>query len=141
MPAAPGVGVSRASVSTSGSGSSGSSALVAHAATGANRRGSRMGRWVGGMTARSLHPFDHFDRRAGQRSQRRLADVSGHRTKFRDVAATSQASVAARAGTRHAAEGSRSPPMRKLLVFESITLDGYFTGKDGELNWAHADPP
>src|SRR5262245_23079567 len=29
--------------------------------------------------------------------------------------------------------------MRKLMVFESITLDGFFTGKNGELGWAHAD--
>ena len=28
--------------------------------------------------------------------------------------------------------------MRKLAVFNSVTLDGYFTGKDGDLSWAHA---
>jgi dihydrofolate reductase len=27
--------------------------------------------------------------------------------------------------------------MRKLTVFNSITLDGYFTGKGGDLSWAH----
>jgi dihydrofolate reductase len=31
--------------------------------------------------------------------------------------------------------------MRKLMVFNSVTLDGYFTGADGDLSWAHkADP-
>ena len=27
--------------------------------------------------------------------------------------------------------------MRKLAVFNSVTLDGYFTGRDGDLSWAH----
>ena len=27
--------------------------------------------------------------------------------------------------------------MRKLTVFNSITLDGYFTDRDGKLDWAH----
>lgn len=27
--------------------------------------------------------------------------------------------------------------MRRLTVFNSITLDGYFTGPDGDLSWAH----
>ena|SRR5436190_1875376 len=27
--------------------------------------------------------------------------------------------------------------MRKLIVFNNVTLDGYFTGKDGDLSWAH----
>jgi dihydrofolate reductase len=27
--------------------------------------------------------------------------------------------------------------MRKLAVFNSVTLDGYFTGKGGDLSWAH----
>lgn len=33
--------------------------------------------------------------------------------------------------------------MRKLSVFNSITLDGYFTGPDGDMSWAHegADDP
>jgi dihydrofolate reductase len=31
--------------------------------------------------------------------------------------------------------------MRKLLAFESISLDGYFTGKSGDLSWAHAVAP
>jgi len=28
--------------------------------------------------------------------------------------------------------------MRRLAVFNSVTLDGYFTGRDGDLSWAHA---
>ncbi|HTT65708.1 MAG TPA: dihydrofolate reductase family protein [Bryobacteraceae bacterium] len=28
--------------------------------------------------------------------------------------------------------------MRKLRVFESISVDGYFTGADGDISWAHA---
>ena len=28
--------------------------------------------------------------------------------------------------------------MRKLVVFNSVTLDGYFTGSGGDLSWAHA---
>jgi dihydrofolate reductase len=28
--------------------------------------------------------------------------------------------------------------MQKLLVFNSVSLDGYFTGKGGDLSWAHA---
>jgi dihydrofolate reductase len=28
--------------------------------------------------------------------------------------------------------------MRRLAVFNSVTLDGYFTGKDGDLSWAYA---
>jgi len=31
--------------------------------------------------------------------------------------------------------------MRKVLVFENITLDGFFTGNDGDFSWAHQDPP
>ena len=27
--------------------------------------------------------------------------------------------------------------MKRLAVFNSVTLDGYFTGKDGDLSWAH----
>ena len=27
--------------------------------------------------------------------------------------------------------------MRKLTVFNSVTLDGYFTGKGGDMQWAH----
>src|SRR5690349_13903417 len=27
--------------------------------------------------------------------------------------------------------------MRRLAVFNSVTLDGYFTGRDGDLSWAH----
>lgn len=31
--------------------------------------------------------------------------------------------------------------MRKLAVFNSVTMDGYFSGKNGDLGWAHrADP-
>ena len=28
--------------------------------------------------------------------------------------------------------------MRKLRVFESISVDGYFTDRDGDIGWAHA---
>ncbi len=28
--------------------------------------------------------------------------------------------------------------MRKLRVFESISVDGYFTGANGDMSWAHA---
>jgi len=28
--------------------------------------------------------------------------------------------------------------MPNLHVFENVTLDGYFTGEDGDLSWAHA---
>ena len=31
--------------------------------------------------------------------------------------------------------------MRSLVVFNSVTLDGYFAGKDGDLSWAHKDDP
>lgn len=31
--------------------------------------------------------------------------------------------------------------MRKLLVFESISVDGFFAGLDGDLSFAHAVPP
>ena len=27
--------------------------------------------------------------------------------------------------------------MRELHVFENVTLDGYFTGENGDLGWAH----
>ena len=27
--------------------------------------------------------------------------------------------------------------MRKLVVFNNVTLDGYFTGVDGDFSWAH----
>ena len=27
--------------------------------------------------------------------------------------------------------------MRKLLVFNSVTLDGYFTDQNGDMSWAH----
>ncbi|HEY8143299.1 MAG TPA: dihydrofolate reductase family protein [Kofleriaceae bacterium] len=27
---------------------------------------------------------------------------------------------------------------RKLMVFDQVTLDGYFTGEGGDLSWAHA---
>jgi dihydrofolate reductase len=29
--------------------------------------------------------------------------------------------------------------MRKLAAFHHVTLDGYFTGADGDVNWAHRD--
>jgi dihydrofolate reductase len=31
--------------------------------------------------------------------------------------------------------------MRKLTVFNNVTLDGYFTDKHGDMNWAHKDDP
>jgi dihydrofolate reductase len=31
--------------------------------------------------------------------------------------------------------------MRKLLVFNSVTLDGYFSGPNGDLSWAHKQDP
>ena len=31
--------------------------------------------------------------------------------------------------------------MRRLVVFNSITLDGYFAGPNGDLGWAHDGPP
>ena len=30
--------------------------------------------------------------------------------------------------------------MRKLLVFNQVTLDGFFSGPNGDLNWAHQTP-
>lgn len=27
--------------------------------------------------------------------------------------------------------------MKRLRVFESISIDGYFTGADGDMSWAH----
>lgn len=30
--------------------------------------------------------------------------------------------------------------MRKLSVFNAVSLDGYFTGPGGDLSWAHHDP-
>jgi len=31
--------------------------------------------------------------------------------------------------------------MRKLLVFNQISLDGYFTGPNGDMSWAHKQDP
>lgn len=31
--------------------------------------------------------------------------------------------------------------MRKLSVFNNVTVDGYFTGMDGDFSWAHAGSP
>jgi len=31
--------------------------------------------------------------------------------------------------------------MQKLMAFNSVTLDGYFTGPNGDLSWAHKDDP
>ena len=31
--------------------------------------------------------------------------------------------------------------MRRLVVFNNVTLDGYFTGKNGDLSWAHQQDP
>lgn len=30
--------------------------------------------------------------------------------------------------------------MRKLVVFNAVTLDGYFTGENGDISWAHTNP-
>lgn len=31
--------------------------------------------------------------------------------------------------------------MRKLIVFNSVTMDGYFTARNGDMSWAHNDDP
>ena len=31
--------------------------------------------------------------------------------------------------------------MRKLMVFNSVTVDGYFTGANGDMSWAHRQDP
>jgi dihydrofolate reductase len=31
--------------------------------------------------------------------------------------------------------------MRKIVVFNNVTLDGYYTGTDGDMNWAHKFDP
>jgi dihydrofolate reductase len=31
--------------------------------------------------------------------------------------------------------------MRRLVVFNSVTLNGFFAGKNGDLSWAHKDDP
>lgn len=31
--------------------------------------------------------------------------------------------------------------MRKLIAFESVSLDGYFTDANGDMSWAHKDDP
>jgi dihydrofolate reductase len=31
--------------------------------------------------------------------------------------------------------------MRKLIVFNNVTLDGYFTDKSGDMSWAHKQDP
>ncbi|MES2304572.1 MAG: dihydrofolate reductase family protein [Gemmatimonadota bacterium] len=31
--------------------------------------------------------------------------------------------------------------MRKLSVFNNVTIDGYFTGANGDFSWAHSGPP
>src|SRR3989304_3988652 len=31
--------------------------------------------------------------------------------------------------------------MSKLIVFNSVTVDGYFTDKNGDMSWAHKDDP
>lgn len=33
------------------------------------------------------------------------------------------------------------PCMRKLTVFNSVSLDGYFTDEDGDMSWAHKSDP
>ena len=35
----------------------------------------------------------------------------------------------------------KDPPMAELHVYNSVSLDGYFTDAQGEMGWAHkADP-
>ncbi len=31
--------------------------------------------------------------------------------------------------------------MKKLVVFNNVTLDGYFTDRNGDMSWAHKDDP
>src|SRR5215208_4219424 len=31
--------------------------------------------------------------------------------------------------------------VRRLMVFNSVTLDGYFTDKNGDMSWAHKNDP
>jgi hypothetical protein len=31
--------------------------------------------------------------------------------------------------------------MRKLSVFNSVSIDGYFTDAKGDMTWAHRDDP
>ena len=31
--------------------------------------------------------------------------------------------------------------MRKIVVFNNVTLDGYYTGLDGDMTWAHKFDP
>jgi dihydrofolate reductase len=31
--------------------------------------------------------------------------------------------------------------MRKLIVFNSVTVDGYFTDMNGDMSWAHQQDP
>ncbi len=31
--------------------------------------------------------------------------------------------------------------MRKIVVFNNVTLDGYYTGLDGDMSWAHKFDP
>ena len=35
------------------------------------------------------------------------------------------------------AKQTRQTPLRKVAAFTSITLDGYFVGRDGDMSWAH----
>ena len=31
--------------------------------------------------------------------------------------------------------------MRKLAMFDSVSLDGFFTSPDGDMSWLHASEP
>jgi hypothetical protein len=31
--------------------------------------------------------------------------------------------------------------MRKMVVFNNVTLDGFYTGLDGDMSWAHKFDP
>jgi dihydrofolate reductase len=50
--------------------------------------------------------------------------------------ATSVVAASALAGGV-AGGGSAAPPVRKLLMFNQVSLDGYFTDARGDMSWAH----
>jgi dihydrofolate reductase len=37
--------------------------------------------------------------------------------------------------------GIKENEMRKIVVFNNVTLDGYYTGLDGDMSWAHKYDP
>jgi dihydrofolate reductase len=42
-------------------------------------------------------------------------------------------------GSLHLVENKKETTMRKLTVFNSVTLDGYFCGANGDISWAHSN--